>query len=62
MSERSTKRKSGFSLLEMVIAMALGLIVLGAAVQIYIQGVSRDLDGLRSGRRCSRIFAPPPTC
>jgi prepilin-type N-terminal cleavage/methylation domain-containing protein len=40
MSDRSTKRESGFSLLEMMIAMALGLVVLGAAVQIYIQGVS----------------------
>jgi len=39
MSDRSTKRESGFSLLEMTIAMALGTIVLGAAVQIYIQGV-----------------------
>jgi prepilin-type N-terminal cleavage/methylation domain-containing protein len=40
MSDRSTKRESGFSLLEMVVSMALGTIVLGAAVQIYIQGVS----------------------
>jgi|SRR5271165_1361246 len=40
MSDRSTKRDGGFSLLEMIIAMALGMIVLGAAVQIYIQGVS----------------------
>jgi prepilin-type N-terminal cleavage/methylation domain-containing protein len=39
MSQRSTKRESGFSLLEMVVSMALGTIVLGAAVQIYIQGV-----------------------
>src|SRR5580658_3410955 len=39
MSGRSAKRESGFSLLEMTIAMALGTIVLGAAVQIYIQGV-----------------------
>lgn len=39
MSERLTKRQSGFSLLEMVIAMALGTIVLGAAVQLYSQGV-----------------------
>ncbi len=39
MSDRSTKRESGFSLLEMTIAMALGTLVLGAAVQIYIQGV-----------------------
>jgi hypothetical protein len=40
MSGRSTKRESGFSLMEMVISMAIGMIVLGAAVQIYIQGVS----------------------
>ena len=40
MSDRSINRESGFSLLEMIIAMALGTIVLGAAVQIYIQGVS----------------------
>src|SRR5271166_3628560 len=40
MSDCSTKRDGGFSLLEMIIAMALGMIVLGAAVQIYIQGVS----------------------
>lgn len=40
MSNRLPKRESGFSLLEMVISMALGTIVLGAAVQIYIQGVS----------------------
>ncbi|HKM85418.1 MAG TPA: prepilin-type N-terminal cleavage/methylation domain-containing protein [Terriglobales bacterium] len=39
MSDRSTKRASGFSLLEMTIAMALGTLVLGAAVQVYIQGV-----------------------
>ncbi|MFZ0800060.1 MAG: prepilin-type N-terminal cleavage/methylation domain-containing protein [Terriglobales bacterium] len=39
MSDRSTKRETGFSLLEMTIAMALATIVLGAAVQIYIQGV-----------------------
>jgi prepilin-type N-terminal cleavage/methylation domain-containing protein len=40
MSGCSTKRESGFSLLEMVVSMALGLIVLGAAVQVYVQGVS----------------------
>lgn len=40
MSGRSTKRQRGFSLLEMVIAMSLGTIVLGAAVQLYSQGVS----------------------
>jgi Tfp pilus assembly protein PilW len=34
-----TKRESGFSLLEMIIAMALGMIVLGAAVSLYTQGV-----------------------
>src|SRR5271165_2459543 len=40
MSDHRTKRKRGFSLLEMTIAMALGTIVLGAAVSIYIQGVN----------------------
>jgi prepilin-type N-terminal cleavage/methylation domain-containing protein len=40
MSHRSTNRERGFSLLEMVVAMALGTIVLGAAVQLYSQGVS----------------------
>jgi Tfp pilus assembly protein PilW len=40
MSHRTTKRESGISLLEMVVSMAIGLIVLGGAVQIYIQGVS----------------------
>jgi len=39
MSDRSTKRESGFSLLEMTVAMALGTLVLGAAVQLYSQGV-----------------------
>ena len=39
MSDRSTNRESGFSLLEMTIAMALGTLVLGAAVQLYSQGV-----------------------
>ncbi len=40
MNDRSTKRESGFSLLEMTVAMALGTIVLGAAVQLYSQGVA----------------------
>src|SRR5882762_9008676 len=40
MSDCSSKRASGFSLLEMAIAMALGTIVLGAAVQLYSQGVA----------------------
>src|SRR5580658_11262337 len=39
MSDR-IKRETGFSLLEMVIAMALGLIVMSAAVQLYSQGVA----------------------
>lgn len=39
MSFRSIKSVKGFSLLEMVIAMALGIIVMGGAVQIYSQGV-----------------------
>ena len=40
MSHRWTKRESGFSLLEMTVAMALGTLVLGAAVQMYSQGVA----------------------
>ncbi len=40
MSEQSTRRERGFSLLEMTVAMALGTLVLGAAVQLYSQGVS----------------------
>lgn len=39
MSVKSRKRERGFSLLEMVVAMALGTVVLGAAVQMYSQGV-----------------------
>ncbi len=39
MSDRSTRREKGFSLLEMAIALGLGTLVLGAAVQIYTQGV-----------------------
>ena len=35
MGDRSKRRERGFSLLEMTIAMALGTIVLGAAVQLY---------------------------
>ena len=40
MRDRSNMREAGFSLLEMVIAMALGTIVLGGAVQMYTQGVA----------------------
>ena len=40
MRNRSTKRQRGFSLLEMVVATALGTVVVGAAVQLYVQGVS----------------------
>jgi prepilin-type N-terminal cleavage/methylation domain-containing protein len=40
MGIRSTKRARGFSLLEMTIAMALGTLVVGAAVQLYSQGVA----------------------
>jgi hypothetical protein len=40
MSDCSTRRESGFSLLEMVVAMGLGTLVLGAAVQLYSQGVA----------------------
>jgi len=39
MRDRSTKGKSGFSLLEMTISLGLGALVLAGAVQIYIQGV-----------------------
>ena len=39
MSKRSTNRKKGFSLLEMTVATALGSLVVGAAVQLYVQGV-----------------------
>jgi prepilin-type N-terminal cleavage/methylation domain-containing protein len=39
MSDHSTRRERGFSLLEMTVAMALGTLVLGAAVQLYSQGV-----------------------
>ena len=40
MSNSPTKRESGFSMMEMVVAMGLGSIVLAAAVQMYSQGVS----------------------
>jgi hypothetical protein len=40
MSNRSKKHASGFSLVEMMIATALGTTVLAAAVSIYIQGVN----------------------
>src|SRR5580700_9090470 len=40
MSARSTRRDHGFSLLEMVVAMGLGTLVIGAAVQLYSQGVA----------------------
>ncbi|MBZ5666289.1 MAG: prepilin-type N-terminal cleavage/methylation domain-containing protein [Acidobacteriia bacterium] len=40
MSDHSTRRERGFSLLEMTVAMALGTLVLGAAVQLYSQGVA----------------------
>jgi prepilin-type N-terminal cleavage/methylation domain-containing protein len=40
MSDRSTRRDRGFSLLEMVVAMGLGTLVIGAAVQLYSQGVA----------------------
>ena len=39
MSDHSVKRERGFTLLEMVVAMALGTVVLGGAVTIYVQGV-----------------------
>ena len=40
MSNRSKKPESGFSLLEMIVAMALGTLVLGAATSMYVQGVN----------------------
>lgn len=39
MSHRPTRRQSGFSLVEMVVAIAVGTVVLGAAVQVYVQGL-----------------------
>jgi prepilin-type N-terminal cleavage/methylation domain-containing protein len=43
MSIRSIKRERGFSLLEMVVATAIGTVVVGAAAQLYVQGVSATL-------------------
>jgi prepilin-type N-terminal cleavage/methylation domain-containing protein len=40
MRDRLSKRDSGFSLLEMTVSLALGGVVLAAAVQIYVQGVA----------------------
>ncbi len=40
MGDRLKTRESGFSLLEMMISVALGTVVLGAAVQIYSKGVA----------------------
>jgi len=40
MSDPSTKRARGFSLMEMTIAMGLGTLVLGVSLQLYSQGVS----------------------
>lgn len=40
MSKFPRKKQRGFSLLEMMVALALGTIVLGAAVQMYIQSVA----------------------
>jgi len=40
MSDHKKQHANGFSLLEMTIAMALGTVVLGAAVQLYSQGVA----------------------
>ena len=39
MSDHSIQRADGFTLLEMIVSMALGAIVLAAAVQLYNQGV-----------------------
>jgi len=49
MGDCSTKRRSGFSLLEMVIAMALGNNCAGRGGALYSQGVPR-LGQFRSGR------------
>ena len=40
MSDRATKRETGFSLVEMMIALAVGSIVMAAATQLYVQGVN----------------------
>ena len=40
MSKRSTKRARGFTLMEMVVATALGTVVVASATQLYVQGVS----------------------
>lgn len=40
MSDRSTKRQRGFSLIEMMIAMIAGTVVMGGAVQLYSMAVS----------------------
>jgi len=40
MSDQATKRERGFSLLEMMIALAVGSVVLAAATQLYVQGVN----------------------
>ncbi|HEX9110229.1 MAG TPA: prepilin-type N-terminal cleavage/methylation domain-containing protein [Terriglobales bacterium] len=40
MRSRSKTRDRGFTLMEMLVAMALGLMVLGAAVQLYTQAVN----------------------
>lgn len=40
MGDRLTTRESGFSLLELMVSLALGAIVLSAAVQMYIKSVS----------------------
>ena len=39
MSKRSTNRARGFSLLEMMVATAIGSLVVGTAVQLYVQGL-----------------------
>ncbi len=40
MSHRTKKRESGFSLLEMTVSVAVGSVLLAAATQVYVQGVS----------------------
>ncbi len=39
-SVKTTKRVSGFSLLELIVAMALGLVLLGAATQLFKSGMT----------------------
>lgn len=44
------KRQSGYSLIEIMIALVLGLIVIGAVLSIYISTIRGSTDTLRSAR------------